>query len=285
MTSQGARYTLDGRRFAKLMAPVVVAWLSAMCGLVLVASSPDARMVALAVGIVGAFVAVAIVAIRTVRPRYPMLRPFESAPAAPHARRWTDLADPRGNFANRWAMYNDLATTLAAQDWSAKTVGEFGAANDVLRALMPGAKYRLFTYPEHDLQDLRQVRDASLDVAVLDQTLEHIEDPERALREVRRVLREGGLAIITTPFLVPVHATDTYGDYYRWTPQGMSVMLRRCGFTGEVRMWGNRAAAASLLTDVHMTAARATACGLEIELHRSEPAFPVTVWVVAQKAT
>jgi SAM-dependent methyltransferase len=209
----------------------------------------------------------------------------EAAAVAYGAPTWAQVANPRENFANRWAMYEDLTARAGRARLVGQDRGEFGGTNEVLRAFMHGAEHRLFLYPEYDIQDLGKVPDSVLDVAVLDQTLEHVPDPERALREVRRVLRSRGMAIVTTPFLVPVHAADTYGDYYRWTPQGMMVMLRRCGFMADVHMWGNRAAAAALLEDMYMTAAAATGRGLGISFQESDPIFPVTVWALAEKTS
>lgn len=265
----------------RLLAPVAVAWGAAMSGLALLAVSPDAAMRAVGLGVAGAVAGTGLVVARTVRRRYPKLAATSALGGAPPT--WSSLAHPRANFANRWAMYDDLAGALGKYDWSGKRVGEFGGANEIFRTFTPGARYELFTYPEHDLQDLRKIADASLDLAILDQTLEHVPDPERALAEVRRVLRSNGLAIVTTPFLVPVHDTERYGDFYRWTPHGMALMLQRCGFTAEVRMWGNQAAASALLGDMYMTAETAAARGLGISLHESEAAFPVTVWALAQK--
>jgi SAM-dependent methyltransferase len=56
-----------------------------------------------------------------------------------------------------------------------------------------------------DLQDLT-FADASLDVVVTQDVLEHIPDPARAFREVARVLRPGGLHVFTVP-IYPGRAT------------------------------------------------------------------------------
>jgi SAM-dependent methyltransferase len=194
---------------------------------------------------------------------------------------WRRVADPRDNFANRWAMYEDLTAWLSVRDWKGKLVAEFGGTNEVLRTFMPGAEYRSHPYPEYDLQDLRNVADATFDIAVLDQTLEHIAHPERALSEVRRVLKAGGIAVVTTPFLVPVHTGPNYGDYYRWTPQGLAVTLDRTGFDARVRGWGGRRAAAVLIEeDMYMSAEAAESRGISLSAEEDETEFPVTVWAI-----
>jgi SAM-dependent methyltransferase len=111
--------------------------------------------------------------------------------------------------------------------------------------------------------------------------LEHVPDPEKALAEVHRVLKPGGVAIITTPFLVPLHGTDVYGDYTRWTPQGLAALLKRRSFEPDVRWWGNLAAAREFLGRMHMRADEAIAGDLGIALDQGEERFPVTVWALA----
>jgi len=54
--------------------------------------------------------------------------------------------------------------------------------------------------------------------------LEHLEDPPRAIAEMRRILQPGGHCIISVPFLFPIH--DTPGDYWRFTKFGLRHLFR-----------------------------------------------------------
>lgn len=56
---------------------------------------------------------------------------------------------------------------------------------------------------------------SSADIVILSQVLEHLTDPSKAIREASRILREGGILIISTPFLYPLHAKPW--DYIRIT--------------------------------------------------------------------
>ena len=70
-------------------------------------------------------------------------------------------------------------------------------------ARLPG--HCLLTYPNHDIQHL-SFADRSFDVIIHSDTLEHIPDPVQALRECLRVLRVGGVMLMTIP-IVPSKLT------------------------------------------------------------------------------
>jgi SAM-dependent methyltransferase len=251
-----------------------------MLGLFLLEFGATTFLASMGLGILGALVSAAVIGKRTIKRRW---RPLSLTPGAvlPDCPPWQLVANPRENHAVRWAMYQDLSAWLAKRNWSGKVVAEFGGTNEVLRAFARGAEYRLLSYPEHDVEHLHRIADNMFDLVILDQTLEHLREPDRALAEVRRVLKSGGVAIVTTPFLIPVHAGNGYGDYYRWTPDGLALVLQRAGFDAEVRMWGSRRAAAILLEDMYMSAETAFRRGMALAPEESEAEFPVTVWAVA----
>ena len=56
--------------------------------------------------------------------------------------------------------------------------------------------------------------DASFDCAVSTAVLEHLEEPERALRECHRVLKPGAAAIYSVPFIWHIHEAPR--DLYRF---------------------------------------------------------------------
>ena len=65
--------------------------------------------------------------------------------------------------------------------------------------------------------------DASFDNVVAIETLEHLRDPQRAIREITRVLRAGGRVLVTTRFCYPVH--DAPHDYFRFTRFGLEELF------------------------------------------------------------
>jgi SAM-dependent methyltransferase len=65
-------------------------------------------------------------------------------------------------------------------------------------------------------------------------TLEHLRDPQLALREIARVLRQGGELFLVAPHEWEVHQSPH--DYFRYTRHGLELLLDRAGF-GEIRIF------------------------------------------------
>jgi ubiquinone/menaquinone biosynthesis C-methylase UbiE len=65
--------------------------------------------------------------------------------------------------------------------------------------------------------------DESFDTVICMQVLEHVEHAWFAGKEMERVLKKGGHAIVTVPFLVGHHADPQ--DFYRYTPQGLASLF------------------------------------------------------------
>ena len=74
--------------------------------------------------------------------------------------------------------------------------------------------------------------DATFDTVVAFQVLEHCEDPATVLQEMHRVLRPGGIVIVTTPVLWGVHEAPR--DFYRFTRYGLEHLFGLAGFDGVV---------------------------------------------------
>ncbi len=79
-----------------------------------------------------------------------------------------------------------------------------------------------------DIQDMPMVPAAGYDVAICLEVLEHLPAPHRAMREMYRILKDGGTLIISVPHLSRLH--DQPHDYFRCTGYGLRHLLESAGF-------------------------------------------------------
>jgi SAM-dependent methyltransferase len=71
---------------------------------------------------------------------------------------------------------------------------------------------------------------AEFDVVLCTQVLEHADDPAAVVSELSRVLRPGGLALVSTHGAFVFHPTPPPDrDYWRWTHAGLERLLRGAG--------------------------------------------------------
>ena len=72
------------------------------------------------------------------------------------------------------------------------------------------------------------VEDASFDSAICTAALEHLEEPEQALRECFRILRPAGTAIYSVPFIWHLHEEPR--DFFRYSKYGLKYLFEKVGF-------------------------------------------------------
>ena len=70
--------------------------------------------------------------------------------------------------------------------------------------------------------------DESFDSAICTAVLEHLEEPELALKECWRVLKQGGIAIYSVPFIWHLHEEPR--DFYRFSKYGLKYLFEKVGF-------------------------------------------------------
>ncbi len=71
------------------------------------------------------------------------------------------------------------------------------------------------------------IADAAVDTVLCTQVLEHVAEPAQLMRELARVLKPGGHAIITAPQEWGVHQ-EPY-DFYRYTRYGLTHLAEQAG--------------------------------------------------------
>jgi SAM-dependent methyltransferase len=78
------------------------------------------------------------------------------------------------------------------------------------------------------------VEDASFDLILCNQVLEHCDDPVKAVSELCRVTAPGGRVLATTHGVMPYHPSPT--DYWRWTHAGLEKLFVDNGAWASVRV-------------------------------------------------
>ncbi len=119
---------------------------------------------------------------------------------------------------------------------------DLGCGNQPYRPFLPpGVEYIGLDYPPTRAALHPRVRpeiygdarnlpfaDRSFDAALCFQVLEHVDRPEMVIREIGRVLKPGGLGLMSAPFCYNLHM-EPY-DFYRFSPYGLKDLLERNGF-------------------------------------------------------
>jgi len=76
--------------------------------------------------------------------------------------------------------------------------------------------------------DVLPLADGITDAILSSQVIEHLPDPENAMRETNRVLKPGGLLFISFPMFYPIHAAPF--DFFRYSDSGFEALCSRTGF-------------------------------------------------------
>ncbi len=70
--------------------------------------------------------------------------------------------------------------------------------------------------------------DGSFDLVILEYVIEHVEDSQKMISEIYRVLKDGGVVYSTVPFMQSYHGNPK--DYYRFTMEGFVKLWDSSGF-------------------------------------------------------
>jgi len=146
-------------------------------------------------------------------------------------------------FHPQWLSYRDKEILI---DWlkSRETTGvvlDIGCADRWPEQYLPkNSKYIGLDYMETatqryaskvdiyaDAENLPFI-DQSVESVILFDVLEHINNGEKALREIYRVLKPGGRVLVQIPFMYPIH--DSPYDYRRLTKYGIEALANRNDF-------------------------------------------------------
>jgi SAM-dependent methyltransferase len=110
-------------------------------------------------------------------------------------------------------------------------IGSGGGYDELVRKI---AGERKFTVKSTDIDPGRKpdivddicasgLESASIEWLVMADVLEHVPNPFDAAREIGRILKPGGAALLVVPFFYPIH--DRPHDYFRFTEYGLRLLF------------------------------------------------------------
>lgn len=145
---------------------------------------------------------------------------------------------------SRWYLERFVARAAASLPAGARVL-DAGAGDCPYRGYFEHVAYESADFCQVDkaygridhVCDLRSipVEDARFDAVVLTQVLEHLPEPGAVLRELRRVLRDGGRLWLSAPLFYEEH--EVPHDYFRYTRYGLQHLLKEAGFVVEEIDW------------------------------------------------
>ncbi len=138
-------------------------------------------------------------------------------------------------------------------------------------------------YPEVDMQNL-PYKDNSFDFVISDQVIEHLEDPKKAVEELYRVLKVGGIAIHTTCLINYIHLCPK--DFWRFSSDALRYLCKDFSEILHSRGWGNRIAILlCFLSDRFrfMNIPETKWSIRHLIASYNEEKYPIVTWVVAKK--
>ena len=97
------------------------------------------------------------------------------------------------------------------------------------------------------------IPDHSVDAALAIELLEHVPRPWAVVEELARVLKPGGMVMISVPSAVPRH--DEH-DYWRYTAEGLRQLCAPAFANGEVEVFGGTFEALGYLAEYYFSLAR-----------------------------
>jgi len=137
--------------------------------------------------------------------------------------------------------------------------------------------YQIAQYPDYDVCN-GPLAPERFDLVIAEQVFEHVLRPDLAAANVYRMLRPGGVFVISTPFLLKIHGHPW--DLHRWTEHGMRQLLETAGFAVvQTGSWGNREC---LFSDMTPGLGWTAYNPMQHSLH-NEPQFAIVVWAFAEK--
>jgi len=105
-----------------------------------------------------------------------------------------------------------------------------GSKHSPYRNIIPSTKYLRLDIDEHSnpdiCSDLHNIKWESnyFDTIIATEVLEHLHSPQKAIDEIYRILKPGGICILSTRFIYRYHPDPK--DYYRFTRDALLYLFK-----------------------------------------------------------
>lgn len=127
--------------------------------------------------------------------------------------------------------------------------------------------------------------DNTFDYVIADMVIEHVEgNPQKVFDEIRRVLKPGGIAIVTSVFMYRIHWGPK--DLWRFSPDALRYLARDWSHIIQASSWGNRWMHICLLlyrktVDIKIPSRKWSL--IRKFATYNDPAYPFTTWIIVRK--
>ncbi|MFH0805624.1 MAG: methyltransferase domain-containing protein [Patescibacteria group bacterium] len=137
----------------------------------------------------------------------------------------------------KWDKFFDKKIREIANEKEILDIGggfKFQKGLDKYRNLFKNSNYKTLDSEKKYNSDIvgdvcdMSLKDESVDAIICKAVLEHVSEPQKAVKEIYRILKKGGKCFVYVPFLYPYHAhKGVYKDYYRYTEDGIKYLFRK----------------------------------------------------------
>jgi hypothetical protein len=139
------------------------------------------------------------------------------------------------NFSKSYSrknLYNLMDEAIKKYCYGNQNIISIGAGGEVKRILLKNnLNFKEIDIDEKlkpdfvcDIIDMHVLKDSSVDVLFLMEVLQCVQNPFKAIEEIKRVLKPQAIIVGSTPFMLPIY--DNKHDLYRYTKYGLSVIFK-----------------------------------------------------------
>jgi SAM-dependent methyltransferase len=125
---------------------------------------------------------------------------------------------------NHSADIKGVCLEVLSNDYTVKYGGEKVSQSDVLDIEATNQNANIID----DLRQLQKISDSTYDTIILTQVLQFIDHVEAAISECHRILKPGGVLLVTLPCLSRADCiSGTAGDFWRFTQAGAKYLFAK----------------------------------------------------------